>query len=180
MAIKSLANQVDENAEGVEMETKTPGGAPPAQKKASKAQSFDDVPLGSDVKDGKYEAVVKAFVLQDPIEGKGQSVRFTIVIASEDYRGEEITGWFKIFEDENQEVAAKGAKFFKKTCVILGHPVTADTIDEVCQIITEEQPGVLIQKKTNDGFDNVYFNGLIEDSPAIRATHEAGYLNVAE
>lgn len=177
MAIKSLAQKADAIEEGVEMTTTTPGGAPEKPKAQSKAKSFDEVSEGSDVKDGKYEAIVKEFILQDPIEGKGQSVRFTVVIASEDFRGESITGWFKIFEDQDQEVAAKGAKFFKKACTILGYTVTQANLEEVCEQITQDQPGVLIQKKTNEGFDNVYFNGLIEDSPAIRATHDAGFLN---
>lgn len=174
MAIKSLAQKADETAQGVE-ETTSAGGAP--VKKQSKAQSFDDVPVGSEVKDGKYEAILAEMILQEPKEGKGQSVRCTIVIASEDYRGEKITFWYKIFEDDKQEVAAGGAKFFKKTCATIGYPVTLDTIEEVCETVTNEKPGVLIQKKTNEGFDNVYINGLIEDSPCLRATYDGGFLN---
>lgn len=184
---QSLANQVDENATGVEMTTSTPGSAEQPLEgsvapKKSRAADFDAIPdSGSGVPDGKYEAIIKEFVYQDPIEGKGQSVRHTVIIASENQRGEEITNWFKVFEDHEQSVPAGGAKFFKQTCAMLGHPVTKDTIAEVCEAISNGQIGVLIQKKTNKvngvNYENIYYNGLIEDSPAIRATIEGGFLN---
>lgn len=146
-----------------------------SEQRTSKAKSFDDVAEGSDVPDGKYEAIIKQFVLQDLDPEKGQSVRFTVVMASEDVRGEEITGWFKILNPD--ESAAGGAKFFKRTVAMLGYEnIKLADIEECCEQITKDQPGVAIQKKTNQGFDNVYFNGYIEDSPAIRATHEGGFL----
>lgn len=176
---KALAGRVDQSTktptsaetEGVEQSTHTPGG-----QKTSKAKSFDETSTGSDVPDGKYEAIIKDMVYQEP-DAKGRSVRFTVVFASEQVRGEEITNWFRILEPD-QETAAQGAKFFKRAMAVLGYKdIKLADIEEACDEITKDNPGVLVQKKNNEGFDNVYINGLIEDSPAIRATYDEGHLN---
>lgn len=137
----------------------------------SKAQAFDEVsPGGGAVPAGKYEAVLKEAVLQDP-DDKGQSARFKVLIASENYMGEELTWWNKIFDvDENP---TGGVKFLKQTLAKLGYPdVTFDDLESVFEELTNDHPGCAIQVKINEGYTNVYINGLIEDSPAIRALHE--------
>lgn len=137
----------------------------------SKADAFDSVTTGANVKEGKYEAVLKEMVLQEADE-KGQSVRFKCVIASENAFGEELANWFKIF-DANEE-PMPGIKFLKIALAKLGHQqFSFDDLEAICEELTEEKPGMAIQVKVNDGFTNVYINGLIEDSPAIRALHEA-------
>lgn len=178
---QSLAGQVDESR--IEQTTHTPGvkrqedgEAEGQQKKASKHKSFDEVPAqGSGIPDGKYTAIIYEMILQPADSEKGESVRFKVMIADDDYQGEEITGWWKLWNDDQRDDVAGGAQFFKRCMAMLEKRVTQANIAEICEEVNEEKPGVAIQKKTNGNFENVYFNGVLDDDAptiaSLRANH---------
>lgn len=156
---KKKSNQVESKSK-----SKTRGGED--ESSMSKADAFDNAKAGGAVAAGKYDAIVKSFVLQDPDE-KGHSARITHVIASEgDEQGHTITQWYKLFEVGGEP--ARGLEFLKKDLAILGHPdVKFKDLEATFEEITEEHPGVVLTVKHKDGFVNAYIQGLCEDSDVI-------------
>lgn len=132
----------------------------------SEADLFDSQKAAGQVDPGKYEALITELVLQDKDE-KGRSVRIKYEIASEgEMRGEQATQWYKIFDEQGQP--ARGAQFLKKDLAVLGYPdVKFKELEEVFEEIVEKQLGVLIQVKLNQGYTNVYLQGLSEGSDVI-------------
>jgi hypothetical protein len=132
----------------------------------SEADLFDSTKAAGSIEPGKYEAVIGELVLQDKDE-KGRSVRIKYEIASEgEMRGEQATQWYKIFDEHGQP--AKGSQFLKKDLAVLGYPdVKFKELEEVFEEIVEKDLGVLIQVKLNQGYTNVYLQGLAEGSETI-------------
>lgn len=137
----------------------------------SEADVFDSVKSRGAVADGKYEAVIKEFVLQ-PADEKGRSVRLKVVIADEgEYQGAEVPQWYKVFDapDANGKVkAARGAEFLKADLAKLGYPdFRFADLEGILQEIVDNKTGVLVSVKQNGQFTNVYVNGLSEESQVI-------------
>lgn len=132
----------------------------------SKADAFKRAKATGSVSAGKYIAVIDEFVLQKPDE-KGQSARIKYKIVTEgDDQGQTVTQWYKLFEAD--ESPARGLEFLKKDLLILGHDdVEFDDLENVFEEITGEHPGVAITVKHNEGFINVYLQGLVEDSDEV-------------
>lgn len=133
-----------------------------------KSSAFDSVRPQGKVDDAKYEAIISELVLQDPDE-KGQSVRLKYEIASAgDFRGVEVTQWYKVFEADG-ETPGKGASFLKKDLAVLDYEdVKFDDLEEVFEEIVEKNIGVVIQVKNNGAFVNAYLQGLAEGSDIIK------------
>jgi hypothetical protein len=140
-------------------------------KSMSESALFDATKAAGNVEPGKYEALIKELVLQ-PKDEKGRSVRIKYEIASPgDNQGETATQWYKIF-DENG-APGKGAQFLKKDLAVLGYSdVKFADLEEAFEEIVEKELGVLIQVKLNQGFTNVYLQGLAEDSQIIEEYRE--------
>lgn len=137
----------------------------------SEADVFDNVRPQGTVDNGKYEAVIKEFVLQDADE-KGRSVRLKVAIADEgEFQGVELAQFYKVLEAPNaagKVTAGKGAAFLKADLVKLGHEnVRFADMPDVFEEIVEAKTGVLVTVKQNGAFTNVYINGLSEDSQVI-------------
>lgn len=132
----------------------------------SKASAFDAAKATGAVDAGKYEAVIREFVLQKPDE-KGQSARIKYLIASEgDAQGETLSQWYKLFETD--ESPAKGLAFLKKDLAILGYAdVRFKELENVFEEIVEKKMAVVITVKHNEGFINAYMQGLCEDSEVV-------------
>lgn len=133
----------------------------------SKADVFGAVKPQGKVDEGKYEAVIQEFVMQDADE-KGQSARIKYEIADEgDFRGQVLTQFYKVFEAD--ESAGKGAAFLKKDLAVLGYEdVGLDDLEGVMEEIVKADTGVLISVKQNGQFTNCYLGGLAEDSDVIK------------
>jgi hypothetical protein len=153
-------------AKPVEKEAEEPEEKETSDRSMSEADLFDSTKAMGVIEPGKYEALISELVLQDKDE-KGRSVRIKYEIASEgEMRGEQATQWYKIFDEAGQP--AKGAQFLKKDLAVLGYAdVKFKELEEVFDEIVEKQLGVLIQVKLNQGYTNVYLQGLSEGSDVI-------------
>lgn len=134
----------------------------------SKADAFDNAKAQGAVDNGKYDAVISEFVLQDADE-KGQSVRIKYKIATEgDFENQELAQFYKCFEAD--ESPGKGLAFLKKDLAILGYDdVKFAELEDVFEEIVEKRAGVVITVRQNGQFTNCYLGGLCEDSSVVEA-----------
>jgi hypothetical protein len=98
----------------------------------------DDVPIG------KYEAIIRDVVLQEP-DAKGQSARMHFELCSDDFTdANSVTTWFKL-QDTDGEPVRGGLMALKATLAKLGYDPKGDELEAVFEEITNENPGVLIK-----------------------------------
>ena len=131
------------------------------------AAAFDNAKQAGDVPAGKYEALLVEAVLQDPNE-KGQSARIAYEIATGDPAGERVTQFYQLMTAD--EEPGRGAAFLKRDLAILGmKDVTGMELENAMEVLTENKPGVVIQVKHKDGYQNVYLQGLAEGSDELES-----------
>ena len=135
---------------------------------------FDKAKAQGQVRDGKFEAIIRELVLQPVDKEKGQSVRMKYHIISEgDEQGSEVTQWYGIRTPEN--TPGPGLGFLKRDLAVLGYQdVRFGDLEEIFQAITENQElGVLITVKNNPPFTNAYLNGMMPEADDVLAYREA-------
>lgn len=137
------------------------------KKKSALAAAFASTPLSNNADDipaGKYEAIVRDFVLQDP-DAKGQSARIHFALCSPDFsESNQITQWFKLL-DSDEEPVEGGIKALGASLAKLGYdmPDDEDNLEEVFQEITNEKPGVLVKVSySKDSNGNTWQRAVIQ------------------
>lgn len=164
-------DEEDEEAEEVEEEPpksakRSTAATPPAKVgRSSLAEAFDNTSATNNADDlppGKYEAIVKNAVLQEP-DAKGQSIRMSFDLCNPDLaENNQVTTWFKLFDANGNKVDG-GIRAFKGTMAKLGYKPKFDELDEVLAEIMEERPGVLLKvsySKDRDG--NVWQRAVVD------------------
>ena len=104
----------------------------------------------SDIPAGKYEAIIRAFVLQPP-DAKGQSARVKFELCDPQFKDNNtIPQWFKLLNAQDEEVAG-GIWALEQALAKLGYDISGDELEECFEQISEENPGVIIKVS----YDNV-------------------------
>jgi hypothetical protein len=129
------------------------------------ADAFDSTSATGNADDlpaGKYEAIFKSGILQEP-DAKGQSVRVSFELCHPDLQdNNQVTTWFKLFDASENKVEG-GIRAFKGTLAKLGYKATFDELEDILAELTEERPGVMLKisySKDRDG--NVWQRAVVE------------------
>jgi hypothetical protein len=137
------------------------------------ANLFDKAKAQGQVSDGKFDAIIREFVLQEKNE-KGQAARLKYHIISDgDEQGSEVTQFYNIRTPDNQP--GNGLGFLKRDLAMLGYNDFrfGDLENIFEEIVENEGLGVMITVKNNPPFVNAYLNGIMPDEDDARAYREA-------
>ena len=145
------------------------GGAPTHF--ANTSDAYNSVTAGgasSELKPGKYEAVVFNAVLEEPSE-RGQSIRLNFALADEQFGGREMfPSWYKLFNPD-QSPNMGGIRAWKDTVTRLGYDssIPFDEVPQLLETIADDKPGVVINVKYRDWqgrkLMNIFVEGLCDN-----------------
>lgn len=171
--------EADTEEEAAPVSKRKPLGGKVAKKVSNLADVFDSVPMSNnatDVPTGKYEAIIRDVVLQEP-DAKGQSARMHFELCDPDFaEANSVTTWFKIL-DANGEPVRGGVIALKTTLAKLGYEPAGDEIEECFEEITGDNPGVILSISYTP--DSNHYQRVKVDSAADNEVIQAYKDNVA-